>query len=168
MNKVYSQTTARAPLPTQAHAYQQHRNPNPHSTLNSIIFMIVKNNDISLASINCNKLLTLNKTQLVRHIKQQQPHIITMQETHISTPSQKDKFHRYFNHSGHIIAASYHLAPTSVSHQSQYSITLNIFSLKSNTTNDFFSLFIYLPSMHQQRRQPNDGNFSHPSTTQPS
>ncbi|KAG2212516.1 hypothetical protein INT45_003110 [Circinella minor] len=33
---------------------------------------------------------------LIRHIKEQQPHIITLQETHISTPFNQERFGNYF------------------------------------------------------------------------
>ncbi|KAI8139863.1 Endonuclease/exonuclease/phosphatase [Fennellomyces sp. T-0311] len=58
--------------------------------------MLLKNNELSIASINCNGLLKAEKIHLIRHLRQQQPHIITLQETHIKTTEKEQTFHQYF------------------------------------------------------------------------
>ncbi|KAI9251358.1 hypothetical protein BDA99DRAFT_444600, partial [Phascolomyces articulosus] len=58
--------------------------------------MILNNNKISIASINCNGLLHQNKNQLIRHLRTQQAHIITIQESHANNIEKEQRLHNTF------------------------------------------------------------------------
>ncbi|KAI9494664.1 Endonuclease/exonuclease/phosphatase, partial [Zychaea mexicana] len=77
------------------------RHPNP--LIKQPVFnMILTKNDISILSINARGLLQKNKntknnkSQLIRYLREQQPHIITLQETHAHDDDVQERLHQQF------------------------------------------------------------------------
>ncbi|KAG2216709.1 hypothetical protein INT45_013632 [Circinella minor] len=118
--------------------------------------MILNNNNISIASINCNGLLTQTKNQLIRHLHAQQAHIITLQETHTTNINKEQQLHTTFRatqsfwtpHCG-IVALSSDIQLTQLT---LYNDDRHLLVRVEHTKNDvqpFFLLTLYAPQHHQ-------------------
>ena len=109
--------------------------------------MILNNNNISIASINCNGLLTHTKNQLIRHLHAQQVHIITLQETHTTNINKEQQLHTTFcatqsfwiPHCG-IVALS---ADIQLTQLTLYNDDRHILVRVEHTKNDFQPFFLF-------------------------
>lgn len=125
--------------------------------------MISRNNHITFLSLNCNGLAKLRRpsarASLIRFLRQQSAHIITLQETHASTPTLRDTFHKQFcahqsfwtQHCGIVLLSSaLHMHEISLDFTTRAQLVH--IQHTDNAFHDFYVLNVYAPAHSKRER----------------